>query len=139
MEKPAVAVMSVLLLTGVLALAGLCPARHRLRHAAHHSIRHAVHRILDRWPGFRRCPPPDPFEALHVQSRLHVIAVEIGQLEIDDTVFARAARMEARVAAYDALLRNACQLAGVVDLDEATGRDGRMHRELELAERGWFW
>jgi hypothetical protein len=68
-----------------------------------------------------------------------VVAVEIGELEIDATVFARAARLEARVAAYDALLRNACELAGVADLDEATGRDGRMQRELQLAARGWSW
>ena len=71
--------------------------------------------------------------------RLHAVAVEIQELEIDNTVYARAARLEARSAAYDALLRNACELAGVVDLDEVTGRDGRMHRELELAERGWSW
>jgi hypothetical protein len=87
----------------------------------------------------RRPPPPDPFEALHLQTRLHVIAVEIRQIEVDDTIYARAARLEARSAAYDALLRNACELAGVVDLDDATGRDGRMSRELQLVERGWSW
>jgi hypothetical protein len=90
-------------------------------------------------PRSRRPPRPDPFETLHVQTRLHVVAVEIRELEVDSTVFARAARLEARSAAYDALLRNACELAGVVDLDEVTGRDGRMHRELQLTERGWSW
>ncbi len=98
-------------------------------------------------------PPPDPFEALRVQMRLHALADEINQLHYDESIFARAARLEARAAAYDALLGKACCLAGVSETAEPprkpgyatptpvrlAGRDLRARRELLLAERGWSW
>jgi hypothetical protein len=136
-EDPAVALIRNLVVLAAVALFVLCPWRRwisRLYRAAERG-----QSLLTSLPRFRRTPPPDPFEALHVQMRLHAVVVEIGELHVDDMAFARAARLEARVLAYDALLRNACELAGVDDLDEATGRDGRMQRELQLAERGWSW
>ena len=72
--------------------------------------------IVSRLPSPRRKQPPDPFEALRVQTRLGAVADEIRALHYDDSAYARAARLEARAAAYDALLREACELAGVVDL-----------------------
>lgn len=98
-------------------------------------------------------PAPDPFEALRIQTRLHVLAEEISRLHWDESIFARAARLEASAAAYDDLLGRACCLAGVPEEVVATpvtgyatppprrlaGRDLRAHRELQLAERGWSW
>ncbi|MDP9827799.1 hypothetical protein [Kineosporia succinea] len=111
-------------------------------------------RALSPW---RRAEPPasspDPFEALRLQMRLAVLADEMARLHHDETIFARAARLEARAAAYDALLGKACCLAGVAEpapecapVGHATpppvrlaGRDLRARRELLLAERGWSW
>ncbi|GLY17624.1 hypothetical protein LWF15_09390 [Kineosporia rhizophila] len=98
-------------------------------------------------------PEPDPFEALRLQLRLHALADEINRLHWDESIFARAARLEASAAAYDALLGRACRLAGVPETGESTcptgfatpppqrlaGRDLRARRELLLAERGWSW
>lgn len=96
--------------------------------------------IIVRLPLPRRAHQPDPFEALRVQNRLSALAEEIQALHFDDAAFARAARLEARSDAYDALLREACALAGVENLEEAPGRATmRMRRELELAQRGWSW
>jgi hypothetical protein len=141
-EDPAVG-MWQMVVVGAWFFALLCPWRRiwrsrRTGRAVAWGARQ-THRITRRIPLLNRSTPPDPFETLQVQIRLHAVAVEIRELETDCTVYARAARLEARAQAYDALLRNACELAGVVDLDEATGRDGRMQRELELAERGWSW
>jgi hypothetical protein len=148
-EDPAVALIPylILIVLGATALSLLCPASRGQKTPIVRAVEQTVARpvarrarkLVIRLPLFRRVPPPDPFEVLHVQLRLHAVAEEIGELEIDETVFARAARMEARVAAYDALLKNACELAGVDDLDQVTGRDGRMQRELQLTERGWSW
>jgi hypothetical protein len=102
--------------------------------------------LVSKLPHPRRTRSPDPFEALRVQTRLGAVADEIRALEYDDAAFARAARLEARSAAYDALLREACELAGV-SLEEECDREAqrigreaeRMRRELELAQRGWSW
>ncbi|GAB3240396.1 hypothetical protein [Kineosporia babensis] len=105
------------------------------------------------FPGARRPAEPDPFEALRLQLRLHALADEINRLHYDETIFARAARLEASAAAYDDLLGSACRLAGVPETSEAApvcgyatptpkrlaGRELRAHRELQLAERGWSW
>ncbi|MFI7585728.1 hypothetical protein ACIB24_01490 [Spongisporangium articulatum] len=85
-------------------------------------------------------PPPDPFEALRVQTRLGAVAEEIRVLHVDEAVYARAARLEARSAAYDALLLEACALAGIPEQADGGRRaDVRLRREVELAERGWSW
>ena len=98
-------------------------------------------------------PEPDPFEALRLQLRLHALADEINRLHWDESIFARAARLEASAAAYDDLLGSACRLAGVPETGESAchtgfatpppqrlaGRDLRARRELLLAERGWSW
>jgi hypothetical protein len=106
------------------------------------------------WVHHQEPPPaPDPFEALRLQIRLHALADEISQLHHDESIFARAARLEARADAYDALLGKACCLAGVPEAVATVapktyatptpvrlaGRDLRAQRELLLAERGWSW
>ncbi|GLY31403.1 hypothetical protein [Kineosporia sp. NBRC 101731] len=104
-------------------------------------------------PGNLSSLSTDPFEALRVQMRLQALADEIRRLHRDESVFARAARLEASTRAYDDLLGRACHLAGVSETAEITavpgfatptpvrlaGRDLRARRELLLAERGWSW
>jgi hypothetical protein len=97
----------------------------------------------------RRREPPvryDPFDALHVQHRLATLADEIRRLEADRLVFAKAHRIRVAQSAYDALLGEACRLAGIESLEvEAPARyqqvspERRVREELELASRGWFW
>jgi hypothetical protein len=113
--------------------------------------------------------PPDPFEVLALQVRLGLLADQLRVLESDPQVFARARRLMAVRGAYDALLAEACRLAGV-ELDEDGGApvsgdhraegplagehragmhrsdavtvvsdDERFREEMELASRGWSW
>ncbi|RYV51892.1 hypothetical protein EUA98_06460 [Pengzhenrongella frigida] len=88
----------------------------------------------------RRTPAPNPFEVLRIQTRLSAVADEVRALERDETVFARAHHLEATQVAYDALLAEACVLAGVATRPSAPGDEGeRFREEVELAERGWSW
>ena len=91
---------------------------------------------------------PDPFTALQVQHRLGLIATELRVLEAADadlTYYARAHRIHTRRSAYDQLLAEACELAGVPA--QHPGPEGRICRnaderfcaEMELAARGWHW
>jgi len=84
--------------------------------------------------------PYDPFDALKVQQRLACLTTELQWLETDHRVFARAHRIRVAQAAYDAVLGEACRLAGV-PIGEVTvhGPRERARDELELASRGWFW
>jgi hypothetical protein len=102
-----------------------------------------------RWllPRLRRpAPPPDPFEVLRVQMRLAVLAEEVRALERSHDVYARGHHLAATEAAYDAMLIEACRLAGVPIPGQA-GRvstlvqdEGeRFREEVELAARGWSW
>jgi len=87
-------------------------------------------------------PPdqPDPFEVLRVQTRLGLVADEVRALERDQSVFARAHHLEATQAAYDDLLAEACQLAGVATEPVPRGDEQeRFREEVELASRGWSW
>lgn len=85
-------------------------------------------------------PPPDPFDALHVQVRLGIVADHLRRLEEDTHAWARAERIIASQLAYDALLAEACRLAGVEVLPRAKGDPWeRMREEVELASRGWTW
>ena len=103
-----------------------------------------VFRAPPRWralPGprsRRRSLVPDPFDTLHVQLRLALLAAEIQRLEGDRLVFAKAHRARAAQSAYDALLIEACRLAGI-EPRGGTGPEDREREELELASRGWFW
>lgn len=135
-------IIELLLLGGATTLLVLRPWRHR-----------GV--LRDLASPFARAEPeakPDPFEALRVQMRLHALADEINRLHHDESIFARAARLEASAAAYDDLLGRACCLAGVPETPvcpapayatppprRLAGRDLRAQRELLLAERGWNW
>lgn len=88
----------------------------------------------------RHVPPPDPFDALHVQMRLGIVADHLQRLEADQHAWARAERIIASQLAYDALLAEACRLAGVEVLPRAKGDPWeRMREEVELAARGWTW
>ena len=91
---------------------------------------------------------PDPFTVLQVQHRLGLIATELRVLEAKDadlTYYARAHRIHTRRSAYDQLLAEACELAGVPA--RHPGPEGRICRnaderfsaEIELAARGWHW
>ena len=129
------------------------------------AIERLVHRVVVR-VRHRLSPPPaepDPFAALQVQHRLGLIATELRVLEAADadlTYYARAHRIHTRRSAYDQLLAEACELAGVPSVlyrhgpdassgthDQDGGPEGRLCRnaderfsaEMELAARGWHW
>jgi hypothetical protein len=87
-------------------------------------------------------PRPDvnPFSALEVQLSLARLERELLYLDgCDDRKFGRAHHYYAALAAYDQLLAEACELAGV----EASCRPGdpawRMVVDVELRVRGWTW
>jgi hypothetical protein len=61
-------------------------------------------------------------------------------------VYARVHHLRATEAAYDALLDEACRLAGIPTQPQpgrlstiALDRDTRFREEVELASRGWSW
>lgn len=91
--------------------------------------------------------PFDPMHTLAVQVRLAELAEEVRRIEADPDVYAKAHHWRAAVLAYDALLRDACVLAGVepeapplpVDADAPRAREARLREELDLASRGWSW
>lgn len=83
---------------------------------------------------------PDPFDALQVQTRLAIVAEHIRRLEEDRHAWARAERIIAAQLAYDALLAQACRMAGVEVLPRAKGDPWeRLREEVELIARGWTW
>jgi hypothetical protein len=89
----------------------------------------------------------DPLVTLAVQVRLAELGAEVRRIEADTDVYARAHHWRAAVLAYDALLRDACLLAGIepvspplpADADAPRAQEARLHEELELTERGWSW
>ncbi|NMR20283.1 hypothetical protein HIR71_08645 [Cellulomonas fimi] len=81
----------------------------------------------------------DPFEILRLQLRLGAIADQVRALERDANVYARAHHLEATTNAYDALLAEACMLAGVDRDPHARGDAERFREEVELTARGWSW
>jgi len=88
----------------------------------------------------RRGTPPNPFEVLRIQTRLSAVADEVRALERDETAFARAHHLEATQRAYDALLAEACVLAGVATHPTDPGDESeRFREEVELTSRGWSW
>jgi hypothetical protein len=88
---------------------------------------------------------PDPLVTLRLQVRLGELAAELRRVEEDPGVYARAHHWFAVQGAYDALLREACRLAGLptesapLRADERAGADERLREELELSARGWSW
>jgi hypothetical protein len=94
----------------------------------------------------REPPPPDPFEVLRVQMRLAALADEVRKLERSQDVYAKVHHLRATEAAYDAMLFEACRLAGVPTEAQpgrlstlVQDRDERFREEVELASRGWSW
>ena len=89
----------------------------------------------------------DPLAVLAIQVRLGVLADHIRELESDERIWARGRRLEAAQAAYDALLDEACRLAGIPSHLPPIGGPGlrrnsdldRFEDELALAQRGWSW
>ncbi|GAB3161391.1 hypothetical protein GCM10027059_11410 [Myceligenerans halotolerans] len=88
---------------------------------------------------------PDPLVTLRLQIRLGELASELRHIEEDPGLYARAHHWFAVQGAYDALLRDACRLAGVPTKaaplrgDEHSAADERLREELELSSRGWSW
>jgi len=93
----------------------------------------------------RSARAPDPLVTLRLQVRLGQLATELRRVEQDPGVYARAHHWFAVQGAYDALLREACRLAGLpvesapLRADERTTDDERLREELELSSRGWSW
>lgn len=106
----------------------------------------------------RKQPVTDPFVALEIQLRLAAVASEIQRLERERHAIAVAHHLRASQYAYDALLSEACRLAGLDSTepepppsDDTTASPGavpvpwtvdeeqRMRQELELGARGWSW
>ena len=104
--------------------------------------RRRLGRLLERLAGrFGRpaTPEPDPFETLRLQSRLGLLAGKIQQLEATPRIYGKAHRLMALEAAYDDLLDEACQLAGVPATALERGEQRRWLAEQELTIRGWTW
>ncbi|HEY8719794.1 hypothetical protein [Pengzhenrongella sp.] len=110
---------------------------------ADRSPRRAPPLLRLRRPGsrrWRRKGELNPFEVLRVQTRLGIVADEVRMLERDQNVYARAHHLEATQKAYDALLAEACILAGVATDPAARGDEQeRFREEVELTSRGWSW
>lgn len=93
----------------------------------------------------RSAPAPDPLVTLRLQVRLGQLASELRRVEEDPGVYARAHHWFAVQSAYDALLREACHLAGLpteaepLRADERAAAEERLREELELSSRGWSW
>lgn len=91
----------------------------------------------------RAAREPDPFAVLSVQVRLGQLAGQLRRLDADPAVWARGRRTIAVQAAYDALLVEACRMAGIeveesLDVTSRTD-DERFREEVALTERGWSW
>ncbi|WP_129337821.1 hypothetical protein [Cellulomonas endophytica] len=83
---------------------------------------------------------PDPFETLALQVRLERLAAQVRALEADPHIWARARRLMAVEAAYDAVLVDAWRLAGAgAALPAPAPPPDRTTAELDLAARGWTW
>jgi len=134
--------LPALTFTAVLSLLpGETPSRRR---SVLTRLRNGIAGLLDRVAAHvrhgRHVPAPDPFDALHVQMRLGIVTDHLQRLEADRHAWARAERIIASQLAYDALLADACRLAGVEVLPRAKGDPWeRMREEVELAARGWTW
>lgn len=106
----------------------------------------------------RKQPVTDPFVALEIQLRLAAVASEIQRLERERHALAVAHHLRASQYAYDALLTEACRLAGLdatepapppsddtmaspgaVPVPWTVDEEQRMRQELELGARGWSW
>ena len=84
--------------------------------------------------------PPDPIELLRIQERLGVLAGQIQSLQGPSYAAASAHRLVALRAAYDDLLEQGCELAGVPPLAGVPrGEERRSYEEQALTERGWSW
>jgi len=126
---------------------GLTPRwRRRLRQGLDRIGSWCSARFTRRRPDVGDPEEPDPFEVLAVQMRLAVVAAHLRDLEGDQQVWGLRRRLEATQAAYDDLLAEACQLAGIPIERPPVGpqvrhrtEPERLDDELALAERGWSW
>lgn len=93
----------------------------------------------------RHTQVPDPLVTLRLQVRLGELAAEVRRIEQDPSLYARAHHWLAAQGAYDALLREACRLAGLpthavpTTVNARAADDERLREELELTARGWSW
>lgn len=86
-----------------------------------------------------RRPDVDPFSVLEVQISLTRVEGLIATLLADKSRFARGHHLRAARLAYDHLLEEACQLAGITDLPDGDRGLRRVMAEAELRNRGWNW
>lgn len=119
-------------------------ARRRAAHRRAERLGHAPRRTTPALPAASSAP--DPFDVLALQVRLGVLAAQLHALEADSHAWARGRRIIATQAAYDALLAEACRLAGVPVTQDGSAEPWgparepeRFREELELASRGWSW
>jgi hypothetical protein len=120
--------------------ADVSPRRRAARDRRRARVAAALDRVARRVRHGRHAPDADPFDALHVQMRLGIVAQHLQRLEDDPHAWARAERIIASQLAYDALLADACRLAEVEVLPRPKGDPWeRMREEVELAARGWTW
>ena len=94
----------------------------------------------------RSASGPDPFEVLRIQLRLGLLADQVRAIEGSRTTYGRMHHWMATQAAYDALLVEACALAGITTATAPgsgttvpQGAAERFREEVELASRGWSW
>lgn len=128
-------VIPTLLLCAVWSLIPSVDETPRWRVALAQRLEHVAQRLRRQEP-----EPYDPFLTLRVQQRLGAVANHVRRLEADERTFARAERIIASQLAYDQLLAEACQLAGVEVRPAAAGdAQERFREEVELAARGWTW
>lgn len=90
------------------------------------------------WPWHPRRSTADPFATLALQVRLTEVSALLREIDRDERMMCRGERWVATRAAYDGLLADACELAGVVAPERAT-EDERLRAELELVCKGWSW
>lgn len=90
------------------------------------------------WRRFARRNTDDPFVVLALQLRLGAVANHLRRIEMDTRMYARGERWIAAKDAYDTLLADACQIAGVPPAHAPTEGE-RLRVELELTSRGWSW
>jgi hypothetical protein len=129
----------------LVALRDRLSARRQARRQARREARRTARR-MQRAPTAPASAGTDPFEVLAVQLRLAAVAEQLRVLEDHPDTWALAHRLDATLAAYDALLGQARRLAGVADVVPTPGpgvrrrtEPERLADELALAERGWFW
>ena len=118
------------------AAAGVALGRAILPPGRPNAVQRGWQARLIEWRARRR--GQDPFATLHIQTRLSELAAELESLHAGEGRFALAHHLRAAQSAYDDLLDEACELAGVGPI-EGTGAVHRLLAESALRAAGWTW